>query len=141
MDPSKTTAVVDAATKLADKYAETQLWGVIAFFSVLVVVQFTTMVFLLLKKDKSYTSLIEANAEADQIINQTFEQRHKEYVDVLRRSMEAINKNSAALTKLSDRMGITDENLIAATDVILEQIEENRDVVLKLKTQMEDDNA
>ena len=142
MDPNKITPdIIEVARGLANTYAETQLWGVIAFFSVLVVVQFTTMVFLILKKDKAYVKLIETNAEADQLINQTFEVRHQEYVDVLTRSIDAINKNSAALTKLSDKMVVTDTKISEVSKNTLSELEVIKGALTNVEQNLESDNA
>jgi len=112
MEPTKTTAeIITNVEALARTYADTQLWGVIAFFSVLVVVQFATMVYLLLKKDKAYTELINANAEVDKAVANTFEQRHVEFVSVLQESIAAANSNVTALNKLSAKLAATDKSI------------------------------
>jgi len=134
MDPTNPKPVIDAARELADTYAETQLWGVIAFFSVLVVVQFLTMIFLLLKKDKAYVDLIHTNSDTDKEVSKSFDERHREFVDVLKRSMEAINKNSAALSKLFDKLSITDSVIdsgINESRASLKELQEKLDALSK----------
>jgi len=142
MDPTdNTTTIVNAAQELADTYAETQLWGVIAFFSVLVLVQFTAMVYMLVKKDHAYTSLINANAEVDRAVSETFDDRHKEFVDVLNRSIGAINKNSAALAKLSDKMGATDRSVANSTEKTREGLDRLVQGINILEQRLEKDDV
>jgi len=133
MEPIKaTTEVVKNVDSLARTYAETQLWGVIAFFSVLVMVQFATMVYLLLKKDEAYAKLISANAEVDKEVAITFEQRHVEFVTVLNESLAAVNNSTAALNKLSAKLAATDKAIDVSDQVILGHLTHVEDSVNKL---------
>ena len=136
----ETAPIIDKTISLAETYAETQLWGVVAFFSVLVIVQFTTMVVLLVKKDKAYVKLIEDTAKVDKEVGATFERRHAEFVDVLNRATDTISKNSIALSKLFDKLSAADSHCVDTCERITAELHNTHTALERLHTKVNPEN-